>query len=355
MHIDILSLFPEYFRGPLDESILKRAQQAGILSIDLVDIRKFSQDLHRRADDRPYGGGPGMVMLAQPVVEAVRAVKRQNSRVVYLSPQGTPLTAKISRRLSQEEHLILLCGHYEGIDQRALDLVVDEEISIGDYVLTNGCLAAIVLLDTFARFIPGVLGHEAAADEDSFEGGLLDCPHYTRPEFFEGLQVPAVLLSGDHRAIGRWRTERALEKTREVREDLYHLHMSGKVASEEGSKQPKLEVSWFRAVLSVQELAVSKKFYGKALGLSVLGEGQGFISFALSGGELRLIEEKRKKVEKQSNGWLELHVNDTAELEKLTGRLVRLEVPHKRICVEGRLKEVHVKDLDDNCWVVKLN
>ena len=161
-----------------------------------------------------------MVMMAQPVTAAIRHVKTPQSRVIYLTPQGNKLTAAKARQLAQESHLILLCGHYEGIDQRVLDREVDEEISIGDYVLTNGCLAAIVVLDSVIRFIPGVLGHALAAEEDSFEQGILDCPHYTRPEVFEELAVPDVLLSGHHQEIAKWRREQALKKTREIRPDL---------------------------------------------------------------------------------------------------------------------------------------
>lgn len=220
MIIDILSLFPGYFKGPFDESIVKQAQKKGLVDIRLTDVRDFADNTYRRVDDRPYGGGPGMVMMPYPVTAALRKVKSPKSRTIYLSPQGEKLNAAKCRQLANEEHLILLCGHYEGIDQRVLDREVDEEISIGDFVLTNGCLAAIVLIDGVIRFIPGVLGHADAADEDSFENGLLDCPHYTRPEVFEGLQVPSVLLSGNHKEIAMWRREQALKKTREKRPDL---------------------------------------------------------------------------------------------------------------------------------------
>lgn len=220
MRFDILSLFPDYFKGPLDESIIKQALNKGILDISLVDIRNFADNKWRKVDDRPYGGGPGMVMMPEPVVKAVRSVKTPGSRVIYLTPQGVPLTAAKARALAAYEHLVLLCGHYEGIDERALESEVDEEVSIGDYVLTNGCLPAIVLLDAVVRFIPGVLGHAAAADEDSFEGGIFDCPHYTRPETFEGKTVPPVLQSGNHQEIAKWRRAKALEKTKRVRPDL---------------------------------------------------------------------------------------------------------------------------------------
>jgi len=220
VQIDILSLFPGYFQGPFDESIIKQARKKGILTINLTDIREFADNRYRKVDDRPYGGGPGMVMMPQPTVAAIRHVKTPHSRVIYLSPQGTPLNAAKCRQLAQESHLVLLCGHYEGIDQRVLDSEVHEEISIGDYVLTNGCLAAIVVVDSVVRFIPGVLGHPFAAEEDSFERGLLDYPHYTRPEQFEGHDVPPVLLSGHHQEIAQWRHEQALKKTGHVRPDL---------------------------------------------------------------------------------------------------------------------------------------
>lgn len=226
MIIDILSLFPAYFKGPFDESIIKLAQKKGLIDIRLIDIRDFADNIHRRVDDRPYGGGPGMVMMPQPATAALRAVKQPGARTIYLSPQGDKLDASKCRQLAQEKHLILLCGHYEGVDQRVLDQEVDEEVSIGDFVLTNGCLAAIVLIDGVIRFIPGVLGHAEAANEDSFENGLLDYPHYTRPEVFEGMSVPSVLLSGNHKEIAGWRCEQAQKKTREKRPDLWSNNRS---------------------------------------------------------------------------------------------------------------------------------
>ncbi len=226
MIIDILSLFPDYFKGPFDESIIKRAKEKELVTIRNVNIRDFAEDPHRRVDDRPFGGGPGMVLMPGPTIAAIRSVKQTNSRVIYLSPQGPLLTAKKCRELACEEHLILLCGHYEGVDQRVLDIEIDEEVSIGDYVLTNGCLAAIVLIDAMVRFIPGVLGHADAADEDSFENGLLDCPHYTRPRAYEDPQskmvyaVPNILLNGNHQEIEKWRSSQSWLKTNEVRRDL---------------------------------------------------------------------------------------------------------------------------------------
>lgn len=225
MRIDILSLFPAYFRGPFDESILKRARHKELLDINLIDIRDFAENKHRRVDDRPYGGGPGMVMMAQPVVDAIKSVKSPQAKIIYLSPQGKVLTAAKCRELALLPHLILLCGHYEGIDQRILECEEIEEISIGDFVLTSGCSAAIVLVEGVVRFIPGVLGDERAASEDSFEGGsqqmgILDCPHYTRPLSYQGIEVPEVLRNGNHKEIAKWRRAQAEEKTRRMRPDL---------------------------------------------------------------------------------------------------------------------------------------
>ena len=218
--VDILSLFPGYFTGPFDESIFKQARKKGLLEINLIDIRDFSDNRYRKVDDRPYGGGPGMVLMPGPVLNAIKSVNKEKSRVIYLSPQGKPFNAAKARELAEYEHLILLAGHYEGIDQRVLDMVVDEEISIGDFVLTNGCLPAIVVLDAVVRFVPHVLGDELSASEDSFENGILDCPHFTRPEVFEGIRIPEVLQSGNHKKIAEWRKMSALEKTKRVRPDL---------------------------------------------------------------------------------------------------------------------------------------
>ncbi len=211
--------------------MIKRARERGVININIVDIRSFSEDKFRRVDDRPYGGGPGMVMMAEPVAKAIRSRKRAETKTIYLSPQGKPLTAAKCRELAKEKHLILVSGHYEGIDQRVLDSDVDEEISIGDYVLTNGSIAAIVLIDATSRFIPGVLGDDKANLYDSFEEGmqgLLDWPHYTRPEEFEGVKVPEVLISGDHAKIAKWRLKSAQEKTQKVRPDLWQKYLATK-------------------------------------------------------------------------------------------------------------------------------
>ncbi|MFI5334736.1 MAG: tRNA (guanosine(37)-N1)-methyltransferase TrmD, partial [Chlamydiales bacterium] len=201
-------------------SMLKRAQEKGILEIVMTDIRDFATDKHQRVDDRPFGGGPGMVLMPEPLTKAIRSKRQKNSRVILLSPQGTTLTADKCASLAREEHLILVCGHYEGVDERVVEQEIDEEISIGDYVLTCGAPAVIVLIDAVSRFIPGVLGHEEAAENDSFQHGIFDAPHYTRPVEFEGLQVPEVLRGGNHAAIAQWRREKALEKTKKVRPEL---------------------------------------------------------------------------------------------------------------------------------------
>lgn len=199
--------------------MLKRAQEKGLLNLNLVDLREFGQGKHRTLDDRPYGGGPGMVLMAEPVCSAIRSRRKEKSHVVHLSPQGAPLTSVKAEELAKNPHLVLLCGYYEGIDQRAIDLEVDEEVSVGDFVLTNGSLAALVLLDAVIRFVPGVL-HDEAASHDSFALGHFDCPHYTRPQSFEGIEVPQVLLDGNHQKIHEWRMEQGRKKTEKVRPDL---------------------------------------------------------------------------------------------------------------------------------------
>lgn len=205
MQIDIISLFPEYFEGPFKVSILKKAQEKGLIDIRLTDIRDFGEGRWKKVDDRPYGGGPGMVLMPGPVIEALRSVKKENSYVIYLSPQGDLLDAKMCQRLAEHPHLICICGHYEGIDQRAVE-EVNEKISIGNYILTNGCLASIVLIDAVSRFIPGVLGNKDSVLDESFqEEGVCEGPCYTRPEVFEGKCVPKVLLSGNHAEVKKWK------------------------------------------------------------------------------------------------------------------------------------------------------
>lgn len=220
LRIDIVTLFPEMLTGFLEQSMMKRAARLGAVQFGFVNPRDFTTDVHHTADDRPFGGGPGMVMKPEPLFAAVESVKTPESRVIHLSPQGKVFRQTDAERLSTSRHLVFLCGHYEGIDERVIEALVDEEISIGDYVLTNGALAAGVVIDAAVRLLPGVLGGEGAAAQDSFSSGLLDHPHYTRPETFRGRSVPAVLLSGNHAAIAAWRREQALERTRSRRPDL---------------------------------------------------------------------------------------------------------------------------------------
>jgi tRNA (guanine37-N1)-methyltransferase len=218
--IQILTIFPEMCAAVLGGSILGRAQDKGLAALEAVDLRRWTEDRHRTTDDAPYGGGPGMVMKIGPIDRALADLRTPDAKVVFLSPQGRTLTQAVAGDLAGERHLILLCGHYEGVDQRVADHLVDDEISIGDYVLTSGVLPALVLTDAVVRLLPGVLGDSRSAAEDSFVAGRLDHPHYTRPEIYRGWPVPDVLLSGNHAAIARWRAERAAEATRRRRPDL---------------------------------------------------------------------------------------------------------------------------------------
>ena len=220
MEIDILTLFPRIFEGPLDESILKRARERRLVQVRIHNLRDYTHDKHHVVDDKPYGGGPGMLMKPEPIFEAVEALRRADTRVVLMTPQGRPLTQQRAQTFAQKPHLLILCGHYEGVDERVREALVDEEVSIGDYVLTNGALAAAVLVDAVVRLVPGVLGDDESAHQDSFAGGLLEGPQYTRPPEFRGMRVPEVLLSGDHGAIAVWRAEQARKRTREQRPDL---------------------------------------------------------------------------------------------------------------------------------------
>jgi len=236
MRIDVLTLFPEMFAGPLDHSIVGRARKQGILEIRLVNIRDFATDKHRQVDDTPYGGGPGMVMKPEPIYAAVEAVAGprrlpweengpeaeggpSQAHVILLDPQGVPFTQAKAWELAAKEHLVLICGHYEGVDER-VRAIVDEELSIGDYVLTGGELAAMVVIDAVCRLLPGALGEAESARQESFEGFVLDHPHYTRPFEFRGMKVPEILLSGHHEEIRRWRRREALKRTLERRPDL---------------------------------------------------------------------------------------------------------------------------------------
>lgn len=218
--IDVITLFPRMLDSVLAESILGKGIASGLLTVQVHDLRAWSTDKHRTADDRPFGGGAGMVLKPEPVFAAIEQLQTPGCRRVYLTPDGVPLSPALAADLSKQEHVIFLSGHYEGIDQRIRDQMIDQEISIGDYVLTNGTLAAAVVIDAMARFIPGVLGEEKSLEHESFTGQLLDFPQYTRPAEFRGVGIPDVLLSGDHGKIEKWRRERQLEKTRQVRPDL---------------------------------------------------------------------------------------------------------------------------------------
>ncbi len=221
MRIDILSLFPQIATHALAESIIGRAQQRALVEIHSHNIRDWATDKHRTTDDTPYGGGQGMVMKCEPIFTALSALRTDGAKVLFMSPAGAPFKQTTAQRLATEcNHLILLCGHYEGVDQRVIDLLVDEEISIGDYVLTNGVIAAVVVVDAIVRLLPEVLGDATSALEDSFATGLLEFPQYTRPVEFEGLRVPDILLGGNHAAIAKWRQEQARAKTRQTRPDL---------------------------------------------------------------------------------------------------------------------------------------
>ncbi len=218
--VDVLTLFPRMLDGFLAGSILGKAVAGGLLAVRVHDLRAWTTDKNRTADDRPFGGGAGMVMKPEPVFAAVEQLQSPGCRRIYLTPDGQPLSPALARELSGQNHLVLLSGHYEGIDQRIRDTIIDQEISIGDYVLTNGTLAAAVVIDALARFIPGVLGEEKSLTHESFTSKLLDFPQYTRPAEFRGMSVPEVLLSGNHAEIEKWRQARQREKTRQVRPDL---------------------------------------------------------------------------------------------------------------------------------------
>ncbi len=228
MKLDILTIFPEFFDGVFDIGIIRRAKLSGIIEIKTHDIREFTEDKHRKVDDRPFGGGEGMVLKPEPIFRAIEnlldttdpAEYPEGTKVVLMTPQGEPLVqANVLRMASEVNRLVVICGRYEGVDERVLNLV-NEEISIGDYVLSGGEPAALVLADAIVRLLPGALGNESSAENDSFSEGVLDYPHYTQPREFRGMEVPEVLLSGNHGEIEKWRNEKALEKTRRIRRDL---------------------------------------------------------------------------------------------------------------------------------------
>ncbi len=220
MKIDVLTLFPAMFAGPLDESIIKRARESGRLDLRIHNLRDYAHDRHRTVDDRPFGGGPGMLLKPEPIFEAVESLARETTRVILLSPSGRTFNQAITRELAGFDDLLLISGHYEGFDERVREQLADDELSIGDYVLTNGALPVMVIVDAVTRLLPGVLGDEESAHEESFNHGLLEYPQFTRPAEFRGMKVPEVLLSGNHAEIARWRAEQARLRTQERRPDL---------------------------------------------------------------------------------------------------------------------------------------
>jgi tRNA (guanine37-N1)-methyltransferase len=221
LRFDVLSLFPKTIEGFTEESILGKAIDRGLLEINSLDLRRWAKGKHREADDRPFGGGAGMVLKPEPLFDAIEEISHESTTVVYMAPDGEPLSTPLARELSESQHLLLISGHYEGIDQRVRDEVVDREISIGDYVLTNGALPATVLIDAVGRQVPGVLGDEESLTNESFENNLLAHPQYTRPAEYRGMKVPEVLLSGNHQEISKWRQEKRMERTANLRPDLF--------------------------------------------------------------------------------------------------------------------------------------
>ena len=226
MRIDVLTLFPELFPGPLGESIIGRAAERNLLELGTVNIRDFALDARGTVDDKPYGGGPGMLMMAEPVVSAIESVKKEKSLVILTSPRGRVFNQSLARELAEHEHLVIVTGHYEGVDERAIELAVDMEISLGDFVLTSGVLPAMIIADAVARLLPGVLGDDASSVDESHSGNLLEYPQYTRPTEFRGLRVPDVLMSGDHGRIAKFRQRQREQLTRERRPDMWENFMS---------------------------------------------------------------------------------------------------------------------------------
>lgn len=348
MEIDILSLFPEYFDGLLDYSIIGKAIKNDVVQVRSRNIRDFGLGKWKQVDDATYHSS-GMLLMAEPVVRAIRSLRREGSRVVYLSPQGALLTAKKSRELAASSHLILLCGHYEGIDERAIESEVDEEISIGDYILTNGGIAAVVVIDALSRFVPGVLGNQESVDGDSLENGLLKGPQYTRPRVFENKSVPEILLQGNHQAISRWRKQVSLERTRERRPDLYLHYFCG---SKESATEETPESTWESGeakvgiVLEVEDAARAWKFYSRLFRLHASESDQlcilGHRSFVLRLQEVGL---ENKNITTLT---LRLHSEDALR------RFLRRWTMLGGSCVQEKNRGMvwSVRDLDHHMWIV---
>jgi len=330
MKIEILSLFPNYFKGPFDESMIGRARERGLVSIRHTNVRDFALGKHKCVDDKPFGGGAGMLLKPEPLLRALRSVREESSHVVYVTPRGKPLDTEVCQRLAKKKHLVLISGHYEGIDERALD-EVDEEISIGDYILTNGCVASIVVIDALLRFVPGVLGDESSARYDTFSEGLLEHSQFTRPSRFEGKVVPQVLLEGDHAKIATWRKKDALEKTAAQREDLYMRYLGRGVQG--------------ATILEVKELAKSVRFYQKVMGLTLekLEEDRGV--FLLEGNRRLVVVEG---LEGHSCSLHQMALTETSHFEKVQKQLEK-EAPFFAVDEEQNL---YCRDLDGHRWMI---
>lgn len=228
MRIDVITLFPVMFTGPLDESIIRRARETGLLDLRITNLRDFTYDRHKTVDDRPFGGGPGMVLKPEPIFESVESIQGGNKYVVLLSACGRLFNQSVAEELAKKEHIVLICGGYEGVDERVAEHLANDEISIGDFVLTNGALPAMVIIDAVTRLLPGALGDIESSKEESFSYGLLEYPHYTRPADFREWKVPEVLLSGNHAEIAKWRQQQSLERTMQRRPDLYKKYIEKK-------------------------------------------------------------------------------------------------------------------------------
>ncbi|HOO70225.1 MAG TPA: tRNA (guanosine(37)-N1)-methyltransferase TrmD [Spirochaetota bacterium] len=232
MIVKVITLFPDFFDSPLKSGLLGKAVKTGIVTVEIVDLRLYSEDKYNRCDDYPFGGGAGMVLMPGPLSRALEDRCGEDTRVLLTSPAGETLTQKMVRTLSEIPELCIICGHYEGIDQRIIDRYVDDEVSIGDYVLSGGEYAALAIIDAVSRYVPGFMSNEESLQEESFEDDLLEYPHYTRPSEFSGLCVPEILLSGDHKKIAQWRQDKRIERTRKVRPDLYKRYLMRKLLGE---------------------------------------------------------------------------------------------------------------------------
>ncbi len=233
MIFNVITLFPDFFESPLESGLIGKARKSGILTVNRFDLRCFSDDRFKRCDDYPYGGGSGMVLMPAPLIKALESVKKPGVKTILTSPGGKMLTQEAVKKFSLEEEITIVCGHYEGIDERIVEKYIDQEISTGDYILSGGEFAALIIIDTIARYIPGFMSNSESLEEESFEGHLLEYPHYTRPAEIDGMSVPSVLLSGNHKEIERWRRKKSEEKTIKVRPDLYKKYLLRKIRGEE--------------------------------------------------------------------------------------------------------------------------